>query len=258
MSITTRSAFYYGHTIDDFNFRIDFDEGGSPLVAELNLGSYTLSEYVTEIARALNDAGALTYSASVDRATRLITISASGTFSLLVSTGGSAGTSTFTLAGFTGADLTGQSSYTGDSVSGSSYLPQFLLQQYVSFDDLQQAASASVNQSGSGITEVVSFGNNEFMECNITFITNINQGTGNPIETNLSGVVDARSFLQDITTKSRIEFMEDRDSPATYSKCILEATPFSREGVGYRLNELYGRGLPNYYETGRMRFRKVT
>ena len=255
--MNTKSSFYFGHTINTTNFRIDFKEGaGADLVATLNIGSYALEEFKTECARAMTAAGTQTYAISLDRSTRLLTVSAASSFTLLQGTGPSSGTTAFSLMGFSTGDVTG-TSLVGDSASGSEYLPQFLLQSYISVNDYQEAATASVNQSGSGLTEVVSFGTVSFMECNITFVTDIEQGTGNPIETNLTGVADLRSFMQDITLKSRIEFIEDRATPNSFTKLILESTPTSKTGTGYRLRELYGRGLPGYFESGLLKFRKV-
>lgn len=69
----------YGFEVNTSNNKIDFDEGGTPLVATLASGTYTGAELATEVARALNDAGALTYSCSYSDSTRKFTISAAGT-----------------------------------------------------------------------------------------------------------------------------------------------------------------------------------
>lgn len=55
--IRTKSKFYYGHTIDSDNNLLDFKEGaGTELTATLNVGEYSLTDFVTEVARALNAA----------------------------------------------------------------------------------------------------------------------------------------------------------------------------------------------------------
>ena len=53
MSITTYSQFFYGHTITESNYYLDFNEGSGELTAELNSGSYSLEDFATEVARAM-------------------------------------------------------------------------------------------------------------------------------------------------------------------------------------------------------------
>ena len=113
MTIETRSEFIFGHIITTNNRNIPFDEGGPELNAQLNVGTYSLTDYVVEVARAMNVVGGQTYTVSVDRATGFITISAPGTFSLLFATGATIGTGNVSLLGFAATDLTGSTSYTG-------------------------------------------------------------------------------------------------------------------------------------------------
>lgn len=256
MSIITKSKFLYGFTIDDDTQGLSFNEGGSELVATILVGEYTFGSFATAIANALTTAGSQTYSVSVERDTRTMTVSATSTFSLLVSTGSNAGI--FAFMGFTGADRVGDSSYVGDSSAGSEYIPQYLLQQYISTDHYKEAVSASINESGSGNNiQIVSYGTRQFMECNIKFATNINQGTGNPIETNLNGVENLVSFMDNITGKTKLEFIPDINLSTTYESFILESTPSDKNGIGYKLKELYSMKLPNYYQTGTLKFRKI-
>ena len=88
MSLNTMIKFYFGHNVTSSNSKLDFQEGaGSELTATLNVGDYSLTEYATELQRALNDAGALTFTVTVARATRYVTIAATGAFTLLAATG---------------------------------------------------------------------------------------------------------------------------------------------------------------------------
>lgn len=256
MSITTRSVFYYGHNVTSTNYTIDFNDG-SVRQAQLDIGAYTLTDFAVEVARAMTEVGGQTYSCAVDRATRKLTISATSNFSILTTSGDSLGTSAFTLMGFSGADKTGTNTYQGSAGSGSEFLPQFLLQDYISADDWKENINAAVNQAASGVVEVITFGSVYFMQCNVTLQTDIDQGTGNAIETDASGVDNLRTFLEYCTTKSPIEFMEDRSSRNTFIECLLESTPEDQKGTGFKLKELYGRNLPNYYETGTLKFRRL-
>lgn len=258
MSITTRSVFYYGHLIDETNLIVDFQEGVNVLQAFLNVGAYTLTDFAVELARALTEAGTQEYSVSVDRATRKLTVSAASNFSLLVASGGALGTSTFSLMGFTGADRTGANSYEGNNGSGFEFVPQFLLQEYIAFEHWRENINSAVNQSSSGLVEVITYGQVYFMQCNITFQTNINQGSGNAIETDSDGVESLLAFLEYTTLKAPVEFMPNRNSRNTFYECLLESTPEEKNGTSYKLKELYGKGLPNYYESGTLKFRKVS
>jgi hypothetical protein len=87
MTIETRSKFYYGHTVNEANLYINFDDGSGEVTAQLRAGSYSLTDYVTEVARAMNEVGGQEYTVTVDRSTRLITISASANFSILFLSG---------------------------------------------------------------------------------------------------------------------------------------------------------------------------
>ena len=59
------------------------------------------------------------------------------------------------------------------------------------------------------------------------------------------------------TGKFRMEFFKDRDDTNNSKNVILERTRQSRSGTGFRLVELYNRGLPGFFETGNIVFREV-
>lgn len=257
--IDTFSIFYYGHEINSENYNLPFDEGAGELNATLTIGSNTLTEFVVNLQNALNAAAvSRVFTVSVDRLTRIITISADGTFDLLLGTGATFGSSIFDLAGFTGSsDLTGASSYSGDSASGLAYEPQFKLQSFIDKEDWQESADASVNESAAGDVEVVRYGVNQYYQFDIKFITNLVMD-GKFIKNNPSGLQSARAFLQDITKRNKFEFMPDIDDRDTYDKVILETIPGSRTATGYKLKELFNQNLPNVYETGLIKLRVTT
>lgn len=254
--ILTNSSFYYDFQITEDNKFISFDEGGGEIIAELRVGKYTLTGGVNEAIRAMNDAGALTYTGSLDRTTRIVTISGSANFSILGATMTNTLTALFTL-GFGATDLTGASTYDGASAIGSVYRPQFRLQAYVDFNDNQQAVDSTVNVSANGQVELVRFGVVKLMECDIDFITDIDQGYGGYIRTDGSGVSKARSFMEYLVNKGPVEFIADEKSPYTFKNCILESTPESKDGVNFKLKEKFSSGLVGYYSTGLLTFREI-
>lgn len=257
MALNTMSKFYYGHNVTSSNNKLDFKEGSGPeLTATLNVGDYSLTEYVAEMQRAMNAAGALTYAVTVNRSDRIVTVAASGTFSLLAGTGTNIGNGVWSMAGYNAADQNGIS-LQSNNATGSEFKPQFFLQRYISFDDQESASYSSVAKAAGGTVEVVSFGTENFMNAEIAYQTNITQQTGSIVEDQTNGLDNLRTFMQYITAKRKIEFMPDRDTVGTYTKCLLESTPSSGDGTGFVLNEYLG-SLPGFFSTGTLRFRKVT
>lgn len=257
MSIETLSAFYYSQGINLENRYLDFSEGGPEISASLAIGNYSPTEILAVVANALNEAGGQVYTVTLNRVTRRVTIAAPGNFTLKLTSGTHAALSYFSFLGFTGADLSGSNSYTGNADFGTYYRPQFVLQSYTPFDHIEDSVSSSVNESAQGIIETISFGTRNFMECDLKFITNRDMGLDNPIETNAQGVDQCVAFLKFLRTKSNLEFIPDRDLPNTYSKILLESSPFNEDGVGFKLDEMLDMGLAGFYRTGILKFRKV-
>ena len=257
MSLTTFSKFYYGQIVDGISFALDFSEGGPELAASIPIGDYTLSSLILEVKTQMDAVGGQSYEISVDRDTRLITISAPGNFELLVDTGTREGSSVYELLGFTGADRTGSNSYTGDSPSGSEYVPQFILQDHIASENFKNFIDPEVNVSSSGEVEVVKFGNQEFIQMNIKYATDEEQPKIGPIRNNPTGLQDLRDFMDFAIEKNKLEYMPDRSDSATFETVLLEKTPEESKGTGYKLKELYNENLPLYFDTGILLFRKV-
>lgn len=262
MALSTFSQFFYGFTVDSTSNLIDFDEtgGSSGLQATINTGSYTLTDYLSAVKTALDAAGTGTYTLSVARSTRLVTIAGpSGGFSLLTNSGAGSGSSPWSLLGFDEtADQTGATGYTGASGAGFVYLPQFRLQDYVSSSDWQELVDVNVIESANGDIETFAFGTRNFIQANITYANDYTQPTSSIIKNNTSGVADLRSFMADITKKRPFEFMVDLDTPDTYQEVLLESTSKSKDGTGFMLKEMYTKGMPGYYETGNLIFRVLS
>jgi hypothetical protein len=255
--IRTWSKFNYGFQIDTSNNSLNFSEGGPELTAVLESGDYTLGEFAEVVATALSAIGALDYTASINRNTNVITLSASGTFSILLATGSNIGISFASLMGFSQVvDLTGAATYTGASAAGFQYYPQFLLQSYVPPEIFKQSADATVNKAASGRVEVIRFGVEQFIEMDIKFITDLPMDNV-VIKNNSSGLQDAIDFLDDITQKAKFEFVPDVDTPATFYEVILESFPGFQNGAGFKLKELFAQNLPDFYETGVIKLRVV-
>tara|TARA_Y100001972_G_scaffold129148_1_gene194573 strand:- start:16256 stop:17014 length:759 start_codon:yes stop_codon:yes gene_type:complete len=250
--LNTFSKFYFGHFINQSNKSLPFNDG-TDKVATLKVGDYTLNEFGVEIARALNAASSISFTVTVNRTTRLITIAGDSNFELHVASG--TASNPFSLIGFSGSDRSGSNSYTGNLASGSEFKNQLKLQKFVDFTDDQTASYSNVAKSANGTVEVISFGTDEFMTCEIAYQTN-NNVTGSAIENQANGLDNLRTFLQYAVNKRKVEFIPDRDTPGTFTKCILESTNASSSGTGYRLKE-YLSSTPGFFSSGVLKFRKV-
>lgn len=255
MVINSYSAFYYGHLITTNNYIVPINEGAGELDAEVSIGSYTLSDFVEFVAQALNEYGSLDYEVTVDRTTRLVTISASGNFSLLFASSLQSELSIYNLLGFELQDYTGSDTYTGSLPSGSVYYPQFKLQDFFDFDTIRRSNEPTVRTTASGKVEVVKYANSNFMRCTISYITNIiGQSV---IQNNPNGVQSAIDFMGYITNKYSVEFIYDVNDVNNFVPCILESTSTDQNGTGFELEPLYSRGLTGYYELSNLLFRRL-
>ena len=252
--ITTKPVFYYDYRINADQQFLNIDEGAGDISIELTPNNYSAQALASEVSRALSEQGGQDYLCTFNRSARTFTISAAAPFDLLITTGANIGLGAFGIIGFTGADRTGLTSYTGDA-AGKEFIPQFPLQDYVDFADFKEFAEANINESASGAVEVYSIGTRSFSEFNITLATNIDQGFNSIVRTDSQGVEKLRDFINYCITKGDLEFMKDETDRSTYQTIILESTPLSRTGTGYKLNELYGRGLAGYFETGTLKWR---
>lgn len=260
MALNTRPKFYFVDPVTKDNQLLNFIEplqDNVELTATIAVGSYTMTELMIAVQGAMNSVGKLTYAVSLDRDTRIVTIASTETFELLVTTGTNAGLSIYPLVGFT-ADKTGAATYDSDESTGTEYLPQFPLQNYEDSKDNKTAISPSVNESASGIKEIVRFGNRRQYAFNITFITATDVGVFGPwLNTNFLAVDEANAFMDFVTDQNSIEFMVDKDDTATFVKVLLDSTPQSKVGTDYKLKELINKNLAGYYETGKLVFRNL-
>lgn len=257
MTILTKSMFFTSEPVILTNRFLDFDETGPALLAELDSGARSPTDLLIEVARAMNTAGALTYIVSFDRTLNRVTISTTSTFSLLIATGSNATQSIFSNLGFTGGDLTGSSSYTGNLDFVTVYRPQMILQDFIPFEHWEESVQATVNEAGGGITETVSFGDRNFMQLNIKFIS-VNWLDAPEFDNDAAALTNVLTFMKFIRKKSPLEFIPNRDDANTFDKILLEKSPQSSKGIGFKLKELTGRKMRDYFETGKLIFRRQT
>lgn len=255
MALHTFSKFFYDFVIDSDSETLPFDEGTGEVIAEITRGSYAPTVGLFNIASAMNNAGTQSYSITLDRATRLVTISATNPFDLLVATG-SVANNAFAKLGFTGSDRTGSNIYTGNLPIARVYYPQFKLQDYMPSSINVKSIDPTVRKTADGRVEVVRFGTERFVEMSIKYATN-KPMDGRVIKNNPTGLDDLVEFMEHVITKAPVEFMPDEDLPNTYEILLIEKTADDKSGMAYSLDEQYKRNLPDIYETGKLTFRLI-
>lgn len=257
MALRTHSLFYYGHVINGDNNLINFKEGAGPeKIAEIPVGSYTLSKFLEVIVSSLNAESSLDWSYSLDRKTRIVTLTSSGTASLLFGTGSTFSSAPSELLGFPQIDILNATSFVGSFGSGSSFSPQFPLQDFKDKSENKKMINAVVSKSATGDSvSVQSFGTEQVYKMNIKYITN--NPTEGILRFNSQAVEQAKDFLNYVVEKHPIEFMKDETTPEVFDKVYLQTTPQSQDGTAYELTEYVDRSLPEFFETGLLTFKLI-
>jgi hypothetical protein len=258
MALKFHSLFYYGHKVDENNNLIDFADspGGPEKTAELPVGSYTFTKFLEVVTNALNAASSLEWDFSIDRTTRIVTLTSSGAADLLFGTGTNFLNSPAAILGFAQADILNDTSFVGVSPSGSSWSPQFPLQDYKPKTVNKKLVNAVVTKSATGDNvSVQSFGIDRLIKCNAKYITN--NPTDGLLRNNPSAVEEAIAFMDYAVEKNPIEFMENENEPDVFDKIYLESSPSGSDGTSYELSEYYDKGLPEYFETGLLTFKVI-
>jgi len=253
--ILTRSIFYFGTKITRDNRGLDFSEGAGPEInALLKIGDYTLTTLAAEVQRVMRESGALLYDVNVDRATRVITISAPSAFNLLIDTGAQTLAACWATIGFIyGADQTGLLTYDGTQGAGSEYITQYPVRDYISERDWKVREDATFQVTPSGVGQSISFGNGSRIRMNITLITNILTLQNTPFYPNATGVTDFLDFIEYCMDKNKVEFMPDVADRDAFVKVFLESTSQDKNAFEFNLRNL----SPDIHESGALIFRKV-
>lgn len=254
--INTHSSFLYGFDVNDDNRYLDVVVSSVAYQVVLDIGSYTADEFISEVQNKLNELQtSVIFTVSLNRSTRIVTISGDGVFDLLVDSGVNAANGAYALLGVpTGSDFLAQTNIVGTSAVGTLYKTQFKLQDFVDKEDNRMARFQTVSKSASGNTTLVKFGNDEMFEFSFKYLTDKLFASG-PIRSQINALSNVRSLMRHMVEKKPVEFMPDENSPNTFYKCILDATSASSDGTGYKIEEQYGRGMVGYYEINGVKLR---
>jgi len=261
MALGTHSSFYYGFEVTSDNQFINFKEGaGAEKTATVPVGTYSLTKLLQVVAAALNAASAIDWTASVNRATRIVTLTSSSSASLLWATGTNFTQSIGPLLGMPLTNVLNVTSFVGTLAVGTAYRPQFKLQDYKDNTMTRKLINPTVNKSSSKQkVSVQYFGVEEFFKFNIKYITNRDvSGSDSKYKNNPNAVEEAKAFLNFIILKNIIEFMPDENKPNVYYRMYLDSSTQDSDGVGFDLVEYVDKDLPNFFETGLLTFTLVT
>jgi hypothetical protein len=253
MALTAQSLILYGYDVDVNNRALDFKTsfGGSEKQASLQLGSYTLTGLMTEIARAMNEADPAnsfvvtanrTYVGGTENKVT-IACTSSGYLDLLFLSGSRNTASCRSLIGFNAVDYTGLTSYTGNNTSGVSLIPDYAGYNYLGPEFLRKVFG-SVNISANGSKEAIVYQIQRFIQVEFKY------------EQKAKVISEWADFMDWAIQQKSFEFTPEITSPNVFYEVTLETSSDDSKGLGYKMTEMLPQ-FPNHYATGSLRFRQV-
>lgn len=252
MALRAKSLFLYGFEITTGNRSIDFktSAGGVEYQATLSLGQYTLTQLLSEIARAMKEADpAHTYTAIANRTyngglENRVSISTTGSYlSLLFGTGSRVSSSVSSLIGFTATDYTGLTSYNGSSTAGTALVPDYIAYSYLGPEFLRKNFG-SVNIAADGSKEAITFSVQRFFQGEWKY------------EPETKVIAEWTPLMDWMIQQKPIEFTPQISSPTVFYEATLETTSDDGKGLGYAMKEMLPQ-FPFFYQTGNLKFRQI-
>lgn len=252
MALSNPALFRYGYEVDTTNQYLDFKAAslGPTLTALLTVGTYTLSQYLLQVASAMNIADpANVYTVTVDRTIggglqNRVTISTNGSFlSLLFGSGVHAATSPAPILGFASVDRTGATTYTGSANSGLTIQTFRPLYNYVDPTEEHKVFGA-VNVSTNGDKEAIVYQIQMFSEGEIRFEPKSKVQTA------------WQDFFDWMIQQKPFELTPDFTANSIYSQLTLESSEKDSNGLGYRWKEQLPT-FPGLYQTGKLVWRVI-
>lgn len=251
MALRNSSLLLYGYTIDQSSQYLDFKIGPSTtLLALLNLGYYSLSSLMLEVARALNVADPThNYTVTADRTIAAgtqnrVTISSNGAyFQILFGSGVHSAANPASELGFLPADQTGATSYTGSFSSGTALIPVLQGYNYVA-PTRNKKIFGNVNVSAIGEKEAIVYQLQTFWSVEFKMEP----------ESRMETMWEP--FFDWAIQQRKLEFTPDITLPSDFFEGTLETTTEDSSGLGFLMAEMLPQ-WPNLYQTGKLKFRKT-
>lgn len=252
--LKTKSMFYYGCEIVENDNRLEVVQGSNTYVVDFQAGKYSPEQLAKHLSARFNSILPSNFEVTFQRETRTLLLTSDIAFSIKISSSTFVGSTIFEQLGLGNADSPLQLQWIAPNAIGKAYRPQFFLVDYIGAERNKSLVNATVNETGSGLVEVVRYGRRGMFEFNIKFITKEPQAN-DFIDTDFDAVESAIDFMDWAIEKRLVEFMPNRDDVSSYHFIILESTAQSQQGTAYRLEEVAG--VDGYFETGRLVWREV-
>lgn len=248
MALTSRSLFLYGFQITASNQFITFgtsvlEVGMNARTAVLALGFYSLSTLLSEVERALISADPThIYTATADRTImsgtqNRVTIATNFTYLSIYFSTGNPSNPASTL-GFSGADLTGATSYTGTSTCGTAFSPNMEGYSFLPIQYMKKNFGVT-SISASGLKESIVFSLQQFWQVQFKYIPES------------SATNDWEPLINWMVQQKELDFTPNITSPGVFYSGTLDDPG---KGLELSLSEM----LPNFpfqYQTPMMKFR---
>ncbi len=247
-------AFIYGYNVDSSNNTIYFKEAAdiNERSFTIDSGSYTYRQLGQVIEDGLNNAGADNYTVTTNANTRTYTVASDNIFDLLANFDID---SLWPTVGFT-VDEMAIASSTG-SETGNIYYPQIPLQNYTPFEDTKVSISPNQTIAIQGTVRASTLGRVKRMKCSFEYITEKKFLYGSVIKTDENAFQNTRDFMDYITDKNVVEFIEDRTNFNIFKRCVLVRTRQSSQGLDYELENLDNNNFPGFKRISGLEFQEL-
>lgn len=257
------SKFVYGYTLDATNNLLPIKVGATEYQVYIPIGKYS----GTTLAAAIKTAceymiPTQTFTCTYNLSTRKFYISCNVSFNILFATGVIIANSCASVIGFNATDKTvflnpPLFDFQSDNASGNVYSPQFPLQSYNKLGTIKKLTDPVVNKTSDGEIEMVYYGEENYIEFEIKYITELQYPSGSLIRNNQSALSELKSFLNYSILKNIITFYPDENSTDVINIRLDKTSEDSTNGTAYRIEEEYSANMPNYYKTNKLTWRVI-
>lgn len=257
------SKFIYGFTLDATNNVFPIKVLLTEYTVYIPIGRYTGTSLAIAIKAACEaEVPTETFTVTYDKVTRLFYIQCSNGFEILFGSGIITANNCASVIGFNNTDHTVTLNpplfdYQSDFAAGYEYKPQFPLQSYVKNGQVKKLTDSILNKTADGDIEMIYYGEENYIEFEIKYITEIQYPSGSLIRNNQSALTEIKSFLNYCILKNIITFYPDENSSECIDIRLEKTSEDATNGTAYRIEEEYSANMPNYYKTNKLTWRVI-
>ena len=252
MALKAKSLFLYNFSITSSNQNLPFKAAslGPEIDAVISVGTYSLATLATAIAAAMNSAdSANVYTVTVDRTAdsgtgNRITIATSGSFlSLLFSTGTTAPSSIRDVISFGHSDLTGATTYTNSSSSGTALVTSWYGNNYEP-PQVNKTNFGTVNVSTNGTKEAITWTIQSFIGVEFKY------------EAQATVLTAWSALISWMIQQQPFDFTPEISAPTVFYPVTLEKSSSDGKGLGFNMKEMLP-DFPFMFTTGPITMRVI-